>query len=181
MTETTDQARALGVVGSLPEGRRCGYLGLVLSRALAVSAAILVALLEGAMVLIEVVLVPFWRGEPPADFRKWFGAHSGHLRTLMAPLGAGAGLVATASAVTHVTARSKAAPASVAAAGGTAGVIGITLAINGPANRRFTAGGLTDAETVELLGRWARWHHARVALGLAATVAAALALAASDA
>jgi hypothetical protein len=149
----------------------------VLSRALAIVTAVLVGLLAGGMVLIEVVLVPFWRGAPAADFREWFAAHSGRIRALMVPLGAGAGVVAAASALAHVSEESEGAPASVAAAGATAGVVGITVAVNEPANRRFTTGGLTDDETAELLGRWARWHHARVVLGLAATVAAVVTLA----
>jgi Domain of unknown function (DUF1772) len=152
----------------------------VLSRALAVVTAVLVGLLAGGMVLIEVVLVPFWRAAPAAAFREWFAAHSGRLRALMAPLGAGAGVVAAASALAHVAEENKGAPASVAAAGATAGVVGITVAVNEPANRRLTSDGLTDGETAELLGRWARWHHARVVLGLAATVAAVLTLAQRD-
>ena len=133
------------------------------------------------MVLIEVVLVPFWRGAPAADFREWFAAHSGRVRALMAPLGANAGAVAAASALAHVAEGNEGAPASLAAAGATAGVVGITVAVNEPANRRFTTSGLTDDETAALLGRWARWHHARVVLGLAATVAAVLTLAQRDA
>jgi hypothetical protein len=153
----------------------------VLSRALAIVTAVLVGLLAGGMVLIEVVLVPFWRGAPAAEFRDWFAAHSGRLRALMAPLGAGAGVVAAASALAHVAEENKGAPASVAAAGATAGVVGITVAVNEPANRRFATGGLTDDETAELLGRWARWHHARVVLGLAAAGAAVVTLAQRDA
>jgi hypothetical protein len=154
----------------------------VLSRALAVSTAVLVGLLAGGMVLIKVVLVPFWRGAPPADFRDWFAAHSGRIRALMVPLGAGAGVVGAASAVVQlVQGRRESAPASVAAAGATAGVVAITVTVNEPANHRFVGGALTDSETAELLGRWARWHDVRVVLGLAAAVAAALALAHHDA
>jgi hypothetical protein len=153
----------------------------VLSRALAVVTAVLAGLLAGGMALIEVVLVPFWRGAPPAEFRDWFAAHSGRIRAVMVPLGAGAGVAATASALAHVAEGSKGAPASVAAAGATAGVVGITAAVNEHANRRFEAGALTDSETAELLGRWARWHHVRVVLGLAATLAAVLTVAQRDA
>jgi hypothetical protein len=153
----------------------------VLSRAFAVVTAVLVGLLAGAMLLIEVVLVPFWRGARAADFREWFAANSGRIRALMVPLGAGAGGVATASALAHVAEGRKGAPASMVAAGATIGVVGITVAVNEPANRRFTTGGLTDGETAELLGRWARWHHARVVLGLAAAVAAAVTLAQREA
>ena len=133
------------------------------------------------MALIEVVLVPFWRGAPPAEFREWFAAHSGRIRAVMVPLGAGAG-AAPLPRRWHTSRReNKAAPASVAAAGATAGVVGITAAVNERANRRFEAGALTDSETAELLGRWARWHHGRVVLGLAATLAAVLTVAQRDA
>jgi hypothetical protein len=54
---------------------------LMLSRPLAVLTAVLVGLLAGAMVLIEVVLVPFWRGLPPAEFRAWFAARSSAIRS----------------------------------------------------------------------------------------------------
>ena len=155
-------------------------VGPVLSRALAVLTAVLVGLLAGAMVLIEIVLVPFWRGVPPAQFRVWFAAHSDRIRALMVPLGAAAGGVAVASAVAMVSEGGEGVPAAVVAAAGTVGVVGITVTVNEPANHRFTSGSLTDGATTDLLARWARWHHARVGLGLAATVAAALALAQRD-
>jgi cytosine/adenosine deaminase-related metal-dependent hydrolase len=62
------------------------------------------------------------------------------------------------------------------AAAATAGVVAITLAVNEPANSRFTGGTLTDAETEELLRRWDSWHRVRVALGVLATVAATVAV-----
>ncbi|HEX2102478.1 MAG TPA: anthrone oxygenase family protein [Solirubrobacteraceae bacterium] len=153
----------------------------MLSRALAVSTVVLVGLLAGGMVLIRILLVPFWRGAPPAEFRDWFAAHSGRIRALMLPLGAGAGVAAAASAVAEVVESRGSAPAAAAAAGATAGVVAITITVNEPANSRFTGGGLTDDETAELLGRWARWHDVRVVLGLAGTLAAALALTQRDA
>jgi hypothetical protein len=152
----------------------------MLSRPLAVLTAVLVGLLAGAMVLIEVVLVPFWRGLPPAEFRAWFAAHSDRIRRLMVPLGAAAGAAATASAVAHRAEAGDGGTASLAAAGATEAVVAITLAVNEPAQQRFVAGNLTDAETEALLARWARWHDRRVVLGLSATVAAALALVARD-
>jgi hypothetical protein len=148
----------------------------VLSRPLAVLTAVLTGLLAGGMLLIEVVLVPFWRRASPADFRAWFAAHSGRIRRLMVPLGAGAGCVGAASAIAQLVEGNRSAPASVAAALATAGVIGVTVTVNEPANHRFTAGTLTDPETSDLLSRWARWHHIRVFLGLAAAVAASSAL-----
>ncbi len=147
----------------------------MLSRPLSVVFAVLTGLLAGGMILIEVVLLPFWRGAPPADFRAWFAAHSGRIRSLMVPLGAATGVVGVASAVAQRVEGRRGSPAS-AAALATAGVIGITVTVNEPANHRFTAGTLTDTETTDLLSRWARWHHVRVVLGLAGAVGASAAL-----
>jgi MFS family permease len=146
------------------------------TRPVALIAAVLAGLLAGGMVLIDVVLLPFWRGLPPADFRQWFTAHAGRIRSLMVPLGAGAGMVSAASAAAQVAGGRHGRAASVAAAAATAGVIAITVSVSEPANHRFTGGKLTDAETTDLLRRWARWHHVRVVLGVAASVAAVSAI-----
>jgi hypothetical protein len=148
----------------------------VFSRPLALLSAVLTGLLAGGMILVEVVLLPFWRSASPAEFRDWFTAHSGRIRGLMVPLGAGTGTAVAASVVAQLAEGRRSAPASVAAALATAGVIGITATVNEPANRQFTAGTLTDPQTSELLGRWAWWHHLRVVLGLAAAVGACSAL-----
>jgi hypothetical protein len=67
--------------------------------------------------------------------------------------------------------------ASALAAGSAAGVAAITLAVNEPANRRFAeADQLTDEEMIRLLEQWARWHNARVALGVVGAGAAIQAL-----
>ena len=144
----------------------------MVSRVLAACSVTLVGALAGGMVLIKLVLVPFWRGAPPAAFRDWFAAHSDRIRAVMVPLGAGAGMVAGAAAVTQVAQGQESAPAAVAAAGATAGVVAITVTVNEPANARFVSGELTDSETAELLGRWARWHDVRVVLGLTAAATA---------
>ncbi len=143
----------------------------------AVLAAVLTGLMTGGMVLIDVVLLPFWRGMPPADFRTWFTAHAHRIRAVMIPLGMGAGAAGVVSTSAQLIGHGRTSRASAAATAATAGVIAITVAVSEPANRRFTAGTLTDTETRDLLQTWARWHHVRVALGLAATVAAASALA----
>lgn len=142
----------------------------------AVLPAVLTGLLTGGMVLIDVVLLPFWRGMPPADFRRWFTAHAPRIRTVMIPLGMGACVVGVLSTTAQLIAHGRSSRASATATAATAGVIAITVAVSEPANHRFTAGTLTDSETRDLLQKWARWHHVRVVLGLAATVAAASAL-----
>ncbi len=144
-------------------------------RFLALGSAVLTGLLAGGMILIDVVLLPFWRGVPPEQFRTWFAAPSDRIRTLMIPLGAGAAAVNAASAVVQTKKGPRGGAASVAATAA-AGVVAITVTVNEPMNHRFTAGQLTDAETSSLLERWARWHRLRVALGVLATLGAALAL-----
>ena len=126
------------------------------------------------------VLVPFWRGTSPADFRRWFTTHSDRIRRLMGPLGGGATVLTAASAALQLGEGRRPAATSLTAAAATAGVVAITLAVNEPANHRFTGGTLTDAETEELLRRWGSWHRVRVALGVLATVAATVAVTRTD-
>ncbi len=156
--------------------RRTAVRHVLLARPLAVLGAVYAGLLTGGMVFIQVVLVPFWRGTSPEGFRQWFATHSERIRGLMGPLGAGAGLLTAASAATQLAAGRRPTTPSLTAAAATAGVVAITLTVNEPANHRFTAGGLTDAETTDLLRRWESAHRVRVALGVLATVAATSAI-----
>ena len=147
----------------------------VVARFLALLSAVLTGLLGGGMILIDAVLLPFWRGVPPEQFRSWFTAYSDRIRTVMIPLGAGAAAVNAASAVVQTKKGPRAGAASVAAAAAV-GVVVITVTVNEPMNHRFAAERLTDAETANLLERWARWHRVRVALGVLATLGASSAL-----
>ena len=146
----------------------------MLAERLAFASAILNGLLAGAMLFLRVVLLPFWRGLPPAEFRVWFARHSGRIRALMVPLGTGAAgcsLGATAArAVSGADPR-----ASAVAATSSVAVVVVTVAVNEPANREFVREDVGDEETATLLARWARWHDVRVMLGLVAAAAAALA------
>jgi hypothetical protein len=131
-----------------------------------------VGMLAGAMLLIKLVLVPFWQGVPPREFRTWFGRHSRRIRALMVPLGAAG--IGTAVVNTAVEATADGAPGSaVVAAGASAGVVAVTMLVNEPANEKFEQIDFDDAETTALLERWARWHDLRVVLGFLATAAAA--------
>lgn len=132
----------------------------------------LTGLTAGAMLFIELVLLDFWRAMAPSEFRAWFAQHSGRIRALMAPLGAGSAAVGIGTAAVEGVTGDGPAPSTVVAAGAAVGVVAITMAVNEPANEKLVQPEFDDAETVELLGRWARWHHIRVALGLLGTVAA---------
>jgi len=146
--------------------------------ALRLATSLVTGTLAGAMLLIRLVLVPFWRDLPPRDFRVWFGANSGRIRALMVPLGtAGAGS-SLLTAATETRAGGAVAPAAVAAAA-SAGVVAITLAVNEPANAKFEQLDFDDEQTGQLLGKWARWHDVRVILGAVAVTAAAITAASS--
>jgi uncharacterized membrane protein len=140
-------------------------------------AALFLGLLAGAMLLIAVVLVPFWAALPPAEFRRWFAANAPRIGSLMLPLGAVAAVAAVAAVFLEWQAPGRG--WLVVAAAGAVGVAAVTLAVNEPANQRFVApDGLSDRDTAALLERWIRWHRVRVALGVAAFYASILALAA---
>jgi uncharacterized membrane protein len=85
----------------------------------------------------------------------------------MSPLGGGAAVTPAAAALT-----TRSAPRLVAAAAA-AGVAGVTVAVNEPLNERFAStASMTGDEVAHGLARWRRWHHARIALGVVATLAA---------
>lgn len=147
----------------------------VLGRRLASVSAILTGLLAGAMLFLRIVLVPFWQGLPPAEFRAWFAKHADRIRALMLPLGAAAAATSAGATAARVV-TGEAARASSVAAVGAVSVVAITVAVNEPANHKFASEELGDEETASLLKRWARWHDVRVAVGLIAATAAVRAL-----
>jgi len=129
------------------------------------------------MLFIRTVLVPFWQGASPSEFRAWFAAHSERTRRLMVPLGTAAAATSVTALVVETAKGGQTRTSSAVAAASAAGVGVITYAVNEPANHQFVRQDLDDDETVRLLQRWARWHDVRVLLGLVGTLAAARALA----
>jgi hypothetical protein len=51
------------------------------------AAVFLLGLLAGAMLLVAVAFVPFWRRAAPEAFLEWFGAHGHRIQVLAMPLG----------------------------------------------------------------------------------------------
>ncbi len=136
--------------------------------------ALAIGLLAGAMLLIALVLVPFWQHLPPAEFRTWFAVHSGRIAALMFPLGIAAVLASLSALIRERNGTNLS--HSIAFAGALAVAI-VTIAVNEPANVRFAAQvGLSDPETIALLVRWKMWHWVRVASGFIAFTAALSAL-----
>jgi hypothetical protein len=140
-------------------------------------AALSLGLLSGGMLFIRLVLVPFWQDSPPGEFRAWFAVHSHRIRRLMVPLGAASLVTTGAAALTGGGRGSADRGPRRAAAGAALAVVAITAAVNEPANRQLAQEDASDAETEALLRRWARWHDARVVLGLVGTAAAVVTLA----
>jgi len=132
-----------------------------------------VAVLDGKRVVASLgrVIFAHFPAQNPAELRGWFARHAGRTGALMFPLGAAGFAAALATClVTRTT-------SAVLAAIASAGVVGVTVLVNEPANRRFAGPVyLSDADTVALLGRWRRWHWLRVGLGLLAFVAAVVAV-----
>jgi hypothetical protein len=100
-------------------------------RMTATSSAMTTGALAGAMTLIRLVLVPFWRRSASSEFKPWFREAAPRLRALMVPLGAAAAGTTTANAL--ITRRGRAALGAAAAAG----VAVVTMAVNEPLNARF--------------------------------------------
>jgi len=128
------------------------------------TSAVTTGALAGAMTLIRLVLVPFWRRSATSEFKPWFIENAPRLRALMVPLGAAAAATTTANAL--IIRRRRAALAAASAVG--VGVV--TMAINEPLNARFVGPDPVDPAELD---RWIRWHDVRVALGLIAAWASA--------
>jgi hypothetical protein len=139
-----------------------------LSRLIRAAASVLTGMLAAAMLLIRVVLVPFWEWLPPEAFREWFRKNSGRVGALMFPLGGAATLSATTAAITSRDVAPTDRRRLWLSAGCSIGVTAVTLFVNEPANKRFNGRELLLKDTPALLARWRRWHNVRTLLGFAA-------------
>jgi hypothetical protein len=133
-------------------------------------------LLTGAMLLIGVSIVGFWKSLTPSEFVSWFASHSSRLGVIMIPLGAITVLVSLAAVAVSWRARSKQRQWTMIAA-----LCALCVMVSYPvffadANASFIAGGLSNSAVRALLDKWTLWHWGRTLLGLAGFVAATLAL-----
>jgi uncharacterized membrane protein len=124
------------------------------------------------MLLIRVVLLPFWQRLSPDAFREWFRSNSGRIAAVMFPLGGGATLSAGAAAVVSRDVPRAQRRSLWLAAACAVGVTVVTLLVNEPANEQFNGHELSVEETPAVLARWRRWHNVRVVLGAAAAAGA---------
>jgi hypothetical protein len=128
------------------------------------AALVVLSLLTGAMLLVGVVLVPFWRAIAPEAFLDWFGAHAPRIQVVGLPLGllataltlAAAGLSWGSGAASHLTV-----VAAVLILATTAAFVLYFL----PTNSAFIARAIPPSSVKAELARWAAWHWLRVVLG----------------
>jgi hypothetical protein len=135
---------------------------------------LLLGLLTGAMLVIGVSLVSFWKSLSPGDFQVWFATHSHLIGRLMIPLGIGGLAVSVAAVIASW--RSSARGWLLIAAVSAMGVMVTYPLFFATANETFVRGGLADAAARSLLDRWAAWHWLRTGLGAVGFVAALRAL-----
>jgi Anthrone oxygenase len=135
---------------------------------------LLLGLLTGAMLVIGVSLVSFWKSLSPGDFQVWFASHSNPIGRLMLPLGIGGLAVSVAAAIAGW--RSSARGWVLIAAVSAMGVMVTYPLFFATTNETFVRGGLADAAARSLLDRWAAWHWLRTGLGAVGFVAALRAL-----
>jgi hypothetical protein len=133
-------------------------------------------LFTGAMLLIAISIVGFWKTLTASEFVDWFTLHSSRIGTMMIPLNAVTLLLSLAAAA--VSWRSRASQRRFAVA---ALLCALAVTISYPlffaqANASFVAGGLSDSAVHVLLDQWAAWHWFRTVLGLVGFLAAVLTL-----
>ena len=133
-------------------------------------------LLAGAMLLIGIAIVGFWKSMNPSDFVSWFAMHSGRLGAIMIPLGTITLIVSLAAIAVLWRSRARALQWAVVAALCAVGVMVSYPVFFAEANASFIGGGLSDSAIRALLDKWAVWHWGRTLLGLAGFVSATLAL-----
>ena len=132
-------------------------------------------LLTGAMLLIGISIVGFWKSLTPSEFVSWFASHSSRLGVIMVPLGTITLLLSLAAVVVSWRSRLKQRQWAMIAA-----LCAVCVMVTYPvffaeANATFV-GGLSDSDVRALLDKWAVWHWGRTLLGLAGFLAATLAL-----
>jgi Domain of unknown function (DUF1772) len=133
-------------------------------------------LLTGAMLLIGISIVGFWKSLTPSDFVSWFASHSSRLGVIMIPLGTITLLLSLATVAVSWRSRSRQRQWGMIAA-----LCALFIMVSYPiffagANASFIGGDLPDAAVRVLLDKWAVWHWGRTLLGLIGFVAATLAL-----
>jgi len=144
--------------------------------ALQTLAALSLGLFAGAMLTEGLVLVPWWRSLPPAEFLSWYGANDHRLVGFFGPLTWLAGLLAVGAALAATWSGQPGRWAALAAAALMVLAVASFFAYFGRANASFSSATVKVTDLPAELARWATWHWVRTGLSVGALLAALQAL-----
>ncbi|MEM7135783.1 MAG: hypothetical protein AAF500_04345 [Myxococcota bacterium] len=151
-------------------------MGTKVASTVAFVSVVLLGMTAGAMLAEAAVLVPYWQSLSATEFFDWYGLHAGLLVDFYSPLEVGSAVGALATAVLSSVRSRPDARAWWIAAVLSLLVIGMFFMFFEEANAEFADRSVPGAELPAALGTWARWQWGRVAIGIAAFVAALAAM-----
>ena len=137
---------------------------------------LVLGLLAGAMLVIGISFVSFWKSLSSSDFQVWFASYSHLIGRLMIPLGVGSVAATVATLVACWSGPATRRRWLLIAALSAIGVMVTYPIFFAGTNESFVRGGLSDSVVRSLLDRWATWHWIRTGLGVAGFIAALRAL-----
>lgn len=133
------------------------------------------AAFAGVMLAIALILGPFWRSLPPADFLAWFSANSGFIaRTI--PVVAGPTVLGLVGALALSWGNAGARNLWLMAVACLVALAVLTIAYFLPINATFNQGTLPPAEVAGRIDAWLAVHWGRIGLAFAAATLGCLAI-----
>lgn len=130
----------------------------------------------GALLAEGFVFVPYWRSLPSDVFFSLHKENGPRLYRFFAPLTIAATLLAIGAAISCVATAQPGRWPTVIAGILSLTMVGIYLLYFKSGNAKFAAARISADELAAELSLWARWHWARVAIGIAAFAASLLGL-----
>lgn len=140
----------------------------MLTRTIQDVTVVLLGLLAGAMLLIGVAFVGYWRSLEPEAFLTWFVTHAHRIGGLMVPLGAAATAAAIGSAAATWRIGGPARAWALTSAVLAVLVVVVYFGAHAPRNTAFAARSVLPENVSRELEVWATWHWVRVVLGIVA-------------
>ena len=133
---------------------------------------LVLGLLAGAMLVIGISFVSFWKSLSSSDFQVWFASYSHLIGRLMIPLGVGSVAATVATLVACWSGPATRRRWLLIAALSAIGVMVTYPIFFAGTNEAFVRGSLSDSAVRSLLDRWATWHWIRTGLGIVGFFAA---------
>lgn len=142
----------------------------------ALVAVIALGLSAGAMLAEGAILVPYWRSLPATAFLAWYRDNAMRLVDFFGPLEVAAALLPLAAAGLYRISRRARAGLLVISAVLAVSVLAAYPMYFRDVNASFAAGTIAVDAVADELARWAAWHWMRIAIGIAAFMAALVAV-----